>query len=66
MGIAQTAAGISRLIAPVSSTALFEHIGRASPFFFAAAMVGAGSLLSTRLRPERAAAAESAPEQANP
>jgi MFS family permease len=49
MGIAQTFAGISRLAAPVSSTAMFEHIGRSAPFFFAAAMAGAGSLLAKGL-----------------
>lgn len=49
MGIAQTFAGISRLISPVTSTALFEHASMGSPFFFAAGMVGVGSLLATRL-----------------
>jgi len=49
MGVAQTFAGLSRLIAPVSSTAIFEHVGRSAPFFFAAAMVGVGILLSMRL-----------------
>jgi multidrug resistance protein len=45
MGIAQTFAGISRLAGPLSSTAMFEHVGRAAPFFFAAAVIGVGSLL---------------------
>jgi predicted MFS family arabinose efflux permease len=49
MGIAQTFAGISRLIAPVVSTAMFEHISQASPFLFAAVMVGVGTLLAGRL-----------------
>lgn len=49
MGIAQTFAGISRLIAPVTSTAMFEHISQASPFFFAAAMVGVGVFMAGRL-----------------
>ena len=49
MGIAQTFAGLSRLVAPVSSTALFEHVGRGAPFFFAAGMVGVGVLLARRL-----------------
>jgi multidrug resistance protein len=54
MGIAQTFAGLSRLIAPVSSTALFEHVSRGSPFLFAAAMVGVGVVLAGGLRtPER-------------
>jgi hypothetical protein len=49
MGIAQTFAGISRLIAPLSSTALFEHVGKGAPFFFAAVMVSVGILLATGL-----------------
>lgn len=49
MGVAQTFAGISRLIAPLMSTALFEHVSRSSPFFFAAAIVCIGSLLAGRL-----------------
>jgi MFS family permease len=53
MGIAQTFAGISRLIAPVLSTAMFEHIGVSSPFFFAGAMVAVGSLMAVHLVPER-------------
>ena len=46
MGIAQTFAGLSRLIAPLSSTALFEHVSRGAPFFFAAVMVGVGVVLA--------------------
>jgi len=49
MGIAQTFAGVSRLIAPVLSTAMFEHVSQASPFFFAAGMVGVGSLMAVHL-----------------
>lgn len=53
MGTAQTFAGISRLVAPVSSTALFQHVGLGAPFIFAAGMVGLGSLLASRLEPAR-------------
>jgi MFS family permease len=49
MGIAQTFAGISRLTGPILSTAMFEHIGRASPFFFAGAVVAAGALMAVHL-----------------
>ena len=49
MGIAQTFAGLSRLIAPLSSTVIFEHVGQGAPFFFAAAMVAVGVILSMRL-----------------
>jgi multidrug resistance protein len=54
MGIAQTFAGVSRLIAPVLSTAMFEHVSQASPFFFAAGMVGVGSLMAGHLASGRA------------
>ena len=49
MGIAQTFAGVSRLIAPITSTAMFQHVGQASPFLFAAAMVFVGSLMAGQL-----------------
>ena len=49
MGTAQTFAGISRLVAPVLSTAMFEHISQSTPFFFAAGIVCVGSLLAGRL-----------------
>jgi MFS family permease len=49
MGIAQTFAGISRLIAPVASGAMFDRISHATPFFFAAAMIGVGSLMAGHL-----------------
>ena len=49
MGTAQTFAGISRLIAPVLSGAMFEHLGQSSPFFFASAMLCVGLLMAGRL-----------------
>jgi len=49
MGIAQTFAGIARLIGPVISTFIFEHVSESSPFFFAAGMLCLGSLLAGRL-----------------
>jgi multidrug resistance protein len=53
MGTAQTFAGLSRLAAPLLSTALLEHIGLSAPFLFAAGMVGLGSVLASRLEPAR-------------
>jgi multidrug resistance protein len=53
MGTAQTFAGLSRLVAPLSSTALLQHVGLGAPFIFAAGMVGLGSLLASRLEPAR-------------
>jgi MFS family permease len=49
MGIAQTFAGISRVIAPVISTSLFQRIGHATPFYFAALIVSLVSLLAFQL-----------------
>ena len=46
MGIAQTFAGISRVIAPVLSTTLFQRISHGTPFYFAATFVGLVSLLA--------------------
>jgi len=60
MGVAQTFAGISRLIAPVASTSLFEHVSLGAPFFFASAMVGVGALLVGQL-PSKALSPEGNP-----
>lgn len=49
MGIAQTFAGISRVTAPVISTALFQRISHATPFYFAAGIVALVSLLAFQL-----------------
>jgi MFS family permease len=46
MGIAQTFAGIARVLAPVLSTTLFQRISHGMPFYFAAAFVGLVSLLA--------------------
>ncbi len=46
MGAAQTFAGVSRVIAPVLSTNLFQRVGHASPFYFAAMVVALVSLLA--------------------
>jgi MFS family permease len=46
MGIAQTFAGLSRVVAPVLSTSLFQRVGHTAPFYFAAVVVGLVSLLA--------------------
>jgi MFS family permease len=46
MGIAQTFAGISRVVAPLVATGLFHRISHGSPFFFAALAVGLVSVLA--------------------
>jgi MFS family permease len=50
MGIAQTFAGVSRVVAPVLSTTLFQRISHGMPFYFAAAFVGLVSLLAFQVQ----------------
>jgi MFS family permease len=54
MGIAQTFAGISRVVAPLLSTTLFQRISHGTPFYFAAAFVGLVSLLAFQVEPRPA------------
>ncbi len=49
MGIAQTFAGMSRVVAPLVSTALFQRISHGAPFYFAATFVGLVSLLALQI-----------------
>jgi MFS family permease len=46
MGIAQTYAGISRLIAPVLATFAYQNFGHKTPFYFGAATVALVGLLA--------------------
>lgn len=56
MGIAQTFAGLARVVAPICATALFQRFGHASPFYFAASIVGLVSILAFHVdQPERVA-----------
>jgi len=58
LGVAQTFAGLSRLIAPVTATLLFQYLGRQAPFLFASAMVAVlAAVLASQLQesPRRAA-----------
>jgi DHA1 family tetracycline resistance protein-like MFS transporter len=50
MGIAQTFAGVSRVIAPILSTTLFQGISHGTPFYFAATFVGLVSLLAFQVQ----------------
>src|SRR5215510_2064198 len=54
MGIAQTFAGISRVVAPVLSTNLFQRVGHGMPFYFAASFVGLVSLLAFQVEAQPA------------
>lgn len=49
MGIAQTFAGVSRVVAPMISTTLFQRISHGMPFYFAAMSVGLVSVLAFQI-----------------
>jgi len=64
MGVAQTYAGISRVLAPLVATTLYQRLGHGTPFFVAAVIVALVSLLSFSVshpatEPELAGAEES-------
>jgi len=50
LGVAQTFAGISRLVAPLMATALFGYLSPDLPFFVAAKIAALGCLLTFRIR----------------
>jgi multidrug resistance protein len=49
MGVAQSYAGLSRIVAPLIATAAFQHLGQRAPFFVAAGLVVLVSLLAFRV-----------------
>lgn len=52
LGVQQTFGGIARGVGPAWAGLLFQHVGIASPFFVAAALVGLVGLLALRIEPE--------------
>lgn len=46
LGVQQAFGGVSRMIGPIWSTAVFEHIGWEAPFWFAAVLMGGAVFLS--------------------
>jgi multidrug resistance protein len=51
MGVAQTYAGIARMIAPVVATYFYQRFGHDMPFFVAGGVVAIVSILAFRIRP---------------
>src|SRR5262249_30804364 len=51
MGVAQTFAGVARVVAPILGTAAFQRVGHSAPFFFAAGTVGLVGLMSLKVQP---------------
>jgi multidrug resistance protein len=61
MGVAQTFAGLARVVAPMIATSAFQRFGQAMPFFVAATIVAGVGVLAFRLpdlvpRPSRSGA----------
>jgi len=46
MGVAQTYAGISRIIGPLFATNLFQYIGHSAPFYAGSVIVALVSILA--------------------
>jgi multidrug resistance protein len=53
MGVAQTFAGIARVVAPLLATAAFQRLGHGWPFYIAGGYVALVGLMALRLPPER-------------
>jgi len=49
MGVAQTFAGLARVVAPLVSTFAFQHRGHSSPFLIAGLIVALVGILAFRL-----------------
>jgi MFS family permease len=68
LGVQQGFGGVARMLGPIWSTAVFQHVGFAAPFWLAAGLMGLVVLISLGVRsparPRRAAepaAVETAP-----
>jgi MFS family permease len=51
MGVAQTFAGLSRVVAPLIATTAFQRLGHAWPFYIAATAVGLVGLMARKVEP---------------
>jgi len=51
MGVAQTFAGVARVVAPLLATGAFQRVGHAAPFYFAAGTVAVVGLMALRIEP---------------
>ncbi|MGE3617152.1 MAG: MFS transporter [Gemmatimonadales bacterium] len=60
LGVAQTAAGTARVVAPLMATSAFQRLGVGAPFFLAAAIVGGVGVVASRLSVALAGPAERA------
>jgi multidrug resistance protein len=65
MGVAQTFAGLARVVAPLLATAAFQRLGHAWPFYLAGACVSVVGVLAFQMKPPSlSVSAELAEEEA--
>jgi hypothetical protein len=60
MGVAQTFAGLARVVAPLLATAAFQRLGHGWPFYLAGACVAVVGMLAFRIQAHPGVAAASA------
>jgi len=66
MGVAQAAGSLSRVLGPIIAGSLFGALGRSSPYFWGAALVGGALLVGWRVPRPLAAATSGAPRSQPP
>lgn len=62
MGVAQTFAGLARVVAPLMSTTIFQRVGHGWPFYAAGGVVALGGFLTLQLPRESRVAGPTAEE----
>jgi MFS family permease len=62
MGVAQTFAGLARVVAPLLATMIFQRVGHAWPFYAAGGVVALAGVLTLQIPRESRATAQTAEE----
>jgi MFS family permease len=62
MGVAQTFAGLARVVAPLLSTTIFQRVGHAWPFYVAGGVVALAGVLTLQIPQESGLSVETAEE----
>jgi MFS family permease len=65
MGVAQTFAGLARVVAPLLATAAFQRLGHGAPFYLAGACVALVGLLAFQMQVESGISPRPAEEKAS-
>ena len=63
MGVAQTFAGLARVVAPLMATTIFQRLGHAWPFYVAGGVVALAGMLTLADSPRARAAAHRRPRR---